>query len=242
MNKMRLSFCAALFAGLLTLNAPLEAAVESPVVGYTTKTMEGGKWYQFGVPFAPLDTENVPTLVSSFPGGFTDGDMAYVFEPASGAYLQPLTWCAGKDEDTTLTWRNRRLKETNPELPVGSAVFIKKATTSDVIVSGRVDATLSASFGNATQSAWAQIICPYPTSIALNDMNWTGLTAGEELYIFDTASGGYLQPLVYAAGKDADTEVKWRNRRLKESTLVIEPGQALFIHKVNAGIGSLSAQ
>ena len=53
MNERRFLAGMALVAGVVLLNAPLNAAVESDVVGYTTMTMEAGKWYQVGNPLVP---------------------------------------------------------------------------------------------------------------------------------------------------------------------------------------------
>ena len=51
MNTKRTLACAALLLGLLSFNAPLTAAVESDIVGYTTPQINADTFTLLGVPF-----------------------------------------------------------------------------------------------------------------------------------------------------------------------------------------------
>ena len=61
------------------LASPTSAAVESDVVGYTTITMEAGKWYQVGNPFVALEEGGVIELNDGFGTGFATGDQLYLY-------------------------------------------------------------------------------------------------------------------------------------------------------------------
>ena len=84
--------CAALLTGLLFLNVPLFAAVESDIVGYTTISMEAGKWYQVGYPFSPLDGAESIKLNDCFTEGFALEDTLMILDVVNSSYEAMLYW------------------------------------------------------------------------------------------------------------------------------------------------------
>ena len=86
MNTKRTLACAALLLGLLSFNAPLTAAVESDIVGYTTIEMKADKWYQVAFPFVQLDDTETVSISEAFNSGFVDGDTLMILNPQTGLY------------------------------------------------------------------------------------------------------------------------------------------------------------
>ena len=217
---------ATLLSAALLLNAPLSAAVESDVVGYTTITMEAGKWYQIGTPFASLDGKE-ETVNDVFCNGFTSGDALYVYDSDLGRYSSVITWGtvqegAWGDEGTWTV--------SNPILPAGKAVFIRKAATSTICLSGRVSSDVTTVFGDEDATTWSQIVLVYPADTEVNKMKWEGLQEGDALYIYDSASQRYKSALTWTSTIDESGEPKWCNEASwSVSTEKIPAGQALFV-------------
>jgi hypothetical protein len=240
MNFKTILACATL--GLVLFSGRLNAAVESDIVGYQTIAMEAGKWYQFGCPFDSLDSDAVPTLATVFTTGFDAGDEAYIYSESAGSYTVTRTWGTPKAGGDA-TWLTARGKADDIELTPGHAIFIKKAVTNDVIVSGKVNATAVVDFGNTETTTWSQIVFPYPVDTDINDMKWEGLSNGDEVYVYDPVQGGYSSTRVWSAGNTADdVEMKWRTSRGKVTALKIPSGAAMFVYKKTAGKATLSLQ
>jgi hypothetical protein len=231
MKKLGTIACAAL-AFLCT--AKLSAAVESDIVGYTTITMEAGKWYQVGCPFDGLDGDETLSLVSVFNVGFTEGDKAYIYADDNGTYEQPFTWGVPKNGGDA-TWLNARKVASDFSLNPGQAVFIHKAQTNDVTFAGKVDAKNVVTFGSEERLTWSQIIFPYPVATDINDMKWAGLSNNDKLYVYNTSNGTYDQPYTWKDGK-------WYNARGKVASAVLPVNAAMFIQKTTSGVATLSVE
>ena len=215
-------------------NAPLSAAVESDTVGYTTITMEAGKWYQIGNPFVELEDGAVPTINTVFNTGFSDGDMAYIYNAGANGYSTVCQWGTLGGATGWLNLATITL-DTTP-LVAGQAVFIHKASAGEVILRGRVSEVTSLPFGSEDGNSWARIVCVHPTERSLNEMKWSAMADGDQAYIYDSATGAYKATRQWATigGKSG-----WYN--LSTVTLDTEKlpiGQAIFIHKTSKGQGT----
>ena len=221
------------------LNGRLNAQVESDIVGYTTITMEAGKWYQVGCPFNALEDNTKVSLAKTFSTGFSTGDTVYIFSEVAGTYADVRTWGTSSAGETT--WLNSRNKASDIELDAGTALFILKKTTADVVLAGKVSANEVVKFGSETTGSWAQIVFPYPTATDVNAMTWTGLQEGDELHIYDPVAGTYATTRYWSKGK-TDDELKWRNSRKADVETIIPVGTAMFIRKINAGVATLTVE
>ena len=223
-----------LSAGLL-LNAPLFAAVESDIVGYTTIQMDAGKWYQIGNPFVALENGASADVNAVFNSGFAKGDKLYVYNPETQGYDSPLTW----GTVTENVWGDENLWQVSSQVvPSGRAVFIHKVSPGVVTLKGRVSYNEISLFGAEDSESWNQIVCVFPTAMTLNEMQWDGLEEGDEAYIFDPAQQGYKSPLTWSSAVTGTTPA-WSDLNLwsiDSSKLV--PGQAIFVNKKGAGTAS----
>ena len=129
---------ATLLSAALLLNAPLSAVVESDVVGYTTITMEAGKWYLLGCPFTPLNGETTTQINETFAGeGFASGDVLYTLTEA-GTY-KPYYW---HQDESNSGWSTHKVlwREDTTEYPITDAVYIRKTVNGEITFSGSVAA------------------------------------------------------------------------------------------------------
>lgn len=230
--------CAALLTGLLFLNVPLFAAVESDIVGYTTIPMEAGKWYQVGYPFVSLEGNASDTIAVNdcFTSGFSSGDRLYVLDLQNGGYEAGLYWVPSKN-----AWCDRpnptTAEASDKVLNPGQAVYINKKVTGNVTVSGRVQ-TQEVAFGDASGNTWNQVCAVWPEAVALSDLKWSNLSAGDRLYVLDSENGGYEAGLYWVPSKNA-----WCNlpnpTTAVASDKVLSPGQAVYIQKKSSGVGTL---
>ena len=196
--------------------------------------MDAGKWYQIGTPFVALEEGQEVTINDIFANGFSDGDQAYLYNSTTSSYGAPLTWGqrAGEPEG----WRTGRGVLDTTVLTPGQVLFIHKTTSSEVCLSGRVSATETVSFGSEEGATWAQIVCVYPTSQTLNEMTWSNMTAGDQAYIYDSASSSYGSPLTW--GSRTGEADGWRTGRGTLDQTKLSPGQAIFVYKKSAGIAT----
>ena len=142
----------------LHLNGRLNAQVESDIVGYTTVTMEAGKWYQVGSPFVALEEGTTLKLNDVFTTGFGAGDTLQLYSSVNSSYTT-YRWNTYKNGWATNTSPVATLADVT--LPVGQAVFINKKVDGDVILTGKVSAEEAVTFGNEAGSAWDQFVCVY---------------------------------------------------------------------------------
>ena len=217
------------------LNGRLNAQVESDIVGYTTITMEAGKWYQVGSPFVALEDGAALKLNEVFTTGFGAGDVLNMFNVERGTYVA-YYWNARKGGWALSTAPVASLVDV--EIPVGQAVFINKATAGDVLLSGRVSVEEAVEFGSDSGESWDQICCVYPQNVKLNEIVWTGLKGGDVLNIFSTTEDKY-NAYYWNARKGG-----WALSTAPVASLVdveIPAGQAFFINKVSVGKATCSA-
>ena len=216
------------------LNGRLNAQVESDIVGYTTITMEAGKWYQVGSPFVALEDGITPMLNDIFTTGFGAGDTLSVYNPATSSYAM-YYWNATRAKWTVGS--RPSAADANVEIPSGQAVFINKATAGNVILSGKVSTNEVTEFGADVGNSWDQIVCVYPEAIKLNDLTWNGLSAGDTLSVYDPDTA------IYATYYWNTTQAKWKvgsRPSAAEADVLLPVGQAVFVNKASVGVGSCS--
>ncbi len=230
MNKTRISACAALIAGLFILNAPLDAAVESPVVGYTTMTMEAGKWYQIGMPFLDLEGEQTYQISEAFNTGFTSGDILFVMNPETCTYPVMRRWNDGKG------WCKMAapIKE-DATIKAGQAVMIRKQTKSDVTFYGMVKAETQTTLEG--DRSWNLVVLQHPVATTINSLQWSGLESTDILFIMDVDKATYPTMRRWQGTK------KW----CKMAAPITEDadlgvGQAMLIYKQSSGTATVSFQ
>ena len=234
MDMKKIITCAALLAGIVFFNGRLNAQVESDIVGYTTVEMAAGKWYMVASPFVALDETTIPTLNDVFTTGFSNGDTASVWSTEMNQYTM-YTWNATKGK--WLTGSRPTAPEANVALTPGQAIFINKKTAGTVVVSGKVSTSEVVEFGSELGSAWSQIACVYPVTTKLNALNWEGLANGDTVSVWNSESDQYS---MYTWNT---TKGKWltgSRPTSPEADVDLTPGQAVFINRKSAGIGSCS--
>ena len=190
-------------------------------MGYTTIEMKADKWYQVSYPFVKLDgTESID--VSEMIEGLTDGDTMAILD-SFGVYGAQAFWVS-QAENGAGAWCDLPIfpvgKPVGVTLKPGQAVFIHKKDGSQVGV------------------VW-------PERKNINALKWVGLKAKDTLSVLDPESGEYGQQLFWVqeanggAGAWCDLPVA---ALAKPVDLQLEPGQAVFINKISAGVGTVSAQ
>ena len=233
MNTKRTLACAALLLGLLSFNAPLTAAVESDIVGYTTIEMDAGKWYQVGTPFVDLETSGAEevSVNAVFSTGFARGDRLNVLDD-TGTFV-PLYWNATANGWCDSTRPNAALSTVT--IAVGEAVYIQKGVAGDVVVKGKVEA-LPVAFGSEQGNAWNQSVLMWPVATKLNDIAWSNLERGDTLYILDDTTQNFTP---YYWNPNANG---WCTTTRPTATLAdvdVGIGKAMYINKRSAGLGQL---
>jgi hypothetical protein len=226
----------------LHLNGRLNAQVESDIVGYTTITMEAGKWYMVATPFAALDDALLEgaTLNQLYGNaGFATGDTLYVL---INGLFQPRYWIQGTTAETT-GWSTRptRLVEDPALVKPGQSVYISKGSAGDIVLAGAVKA-LPAEFGLEEGEAWAMVTPIWPADTKLlNDFTWTGVEAGDTLYRVTDA--GVFIPLYWIQGATPETS-GWSTRptRLVADTKPLSVGEGVYINKRSKGVATVQAR
>ena len=211
------------------------AAVESDIVGYTQIEMQAGKWYQVGTPFIPLTDGAEQTLNNTFTTGFADGDQVYIYDSETNGYRGYYEWSTYNGQ-TGWFDVNMGILCTESLMP-GQAVFIHKKTAGTVALPGRVSTATAAIFGNEAGNAWAQITCVFPAAGSVNDLTWTGVQDGDQLYIYDPETNGYRG---YYEWSTYNGQTGWFDVNLGVlCSEQLNPGQAVFINKKSAGTATL---
>ncbi len=217
---------------LYHLDARLDAAVESPVVGYLTITMEAGKWYMVGNPFKDLDDAETYTLATLFAGNskFSDGDKLFVSNGGNG--YKNRFWNA---EEQKWSMNPRIFLEDTTVYSSKDAVYIHKAEEGSVTFSGKVSVD-PVDFGTEEGSSWQLLTLPWPSDRNISDYVWSNCEDGDRLYIPVKETGSYKNRFWNA------TEKKWSTnpRIFIEATDTLEAGCGVFINKVSKGLGSVS--
>lgn len=119
----------------------------------------------------------------------------------------------------------------------GESVFICKALSGAPSFMGKVSSSTESAFGHTDKGGWYRIVCVYPACQGLNEMTWKGLDVGDTLYLYDSNSQTYKSPYVWVSGNNVTAG--WYNQATSElASDTIDIGQAMFIHKGNAGTAS----
>ena len=211
-------------------NAPLSAAVESDTVGYTTIEMEAGKWYQVGNPFVELDDNDAPRVNDVLNAGFSEGDQLYIYDPITAVYKTTLVW--GKDGDAEGWLDGWDMLDQTTQIPAGQGVFIHKKIAGTVTFRGKVEAKES-SFGVDGVTTWNSVVSVYPTVTSINEVSWSNIDDGDEIYIYDSEQSLFTKTRKW--GSLPNGERGWLNDWGDglETEISITPGQSFFVRKLN---------
>ena len=216
-------------------NAPLFAAVESDVVGYTTIEMEAGKWYMIGSPFVPLQANTTFKVNEQFSGqGFGGDDTLYTLK-SDGTFI-PHYWISDTNGEGKWYADAFGFEEDTADYPLSTAVYIKKAVEGEIVFSGKVS-VVKVEIGSETGNSWSLVAPVYPMSKKINDYEWIGFTTSDTLYTLrDT---GVFEPNYWVT--DQDGKGKWYKDAFgfDESTTLLSVGQAIYVNKTSAGIGTI---
>ena len=220
--------CAVL--GLVIFNGRLNAAVESDIVGYTTISMEAGKWYILGNPFSALDGATTYRLNEAFGGqGFASGDVLYVLQE-SGTFI-PHYWNVSKNGWSThkVLW-----KENTTDFSASTAVYLHKASAGELTFSGKVSFD-AVDVGAEAGNVWSLTSFVCPEAKTLSQYSWTGFSANDLLYTMDKE--GVFTPHYWNTSKNG-----WSTHKVlwKEDSTVLNIGQAVYLFKKSAGVGTIS--
>ena len=218
MNTKRTLACAALLLGLLSFNAPLTAAVESDIVGYTTITTNPGFNMQ-GVVFQGLASETT-TLDELLSGDFQTGDEVQVY--ANGAYTiyQYLTGTG---------WMMGRKPASQVPVKAGDSFWLKTPERSiEVTFKGAVK---KGDFRYVAGAGSQMVSADIPVAFALNDdtgsVTWANVKTGDQIQVL-TATGGYQ---IYTYSQSTG---KWLEGRVP-TTLKVPVGSSIWLNVQEAG-------
>ena len=196
--------------------------------------MEAGKWYQVGSPFVALDDITPLKLNDVFSTGFDANDTLSIYDPETSLYktyhwsTAKSAWCASKRPTAAAV---------DIDLPAGKAVFINKATAGNIVLSGKVAVAEATEFGKEEGYAWDQIVCVYPETMKLNEINWSGLASGDALSIYDSATSLYK---TYHWNTSNSSWCASKRPTAAAVDIDVPAGQAFFINKSSAGKATCS--
>ena len=225
--------CAALLTGLLFLNVPLFAAVESDIVGYTTVTLEADAWYIIGNSFQDLNGVTEATLDNFFSASsFAAGDCAYIAR-GDGAYVSHY-W-----NETEGKWSKnpRRYVAATETYPLNTGVYLHKVNAGTITIAGKVEEAAVIVFGSESGNTWEMTALPSPEGKLISDYTWTGCVAGDRAYVA-RGDGQYTSYYYF----DDGTNKGWSQnpRRFIAPTVALEAGQAIYLNKVSAGTATIA--
>lgn len=230
------------------LDGRLDAAVESEIVGYTTIEMEAGKWYQIGCPFINLKGVEEVSINDIFTG-FSDSDVIMVYDNDSNNGYAQAFWRAGANGGAGgwCTSSTGPTKASAITVKAGDAAFInKKNGDLKLTFSGKVSYE-EVPFGHADGGAWAMVTPVWPEDIALADLEFTALGTNDVIMIYnpgdETTAAGYSQGFWRPeANSGAGGWCRASTGPQRAFNPTIKAGQAVFIKKTTAGIGTLSVK
>ena len=203
---------ATLLSAALLLNAPLSAAVESDVVGYTTITTNVG-FNMVGIVFNGLEGQTA-TLNEILLGDFQDGDVVQVYSD-NGEYTPYSYW---KDFGG---WLDGEYNPASIKLPLGTALWLQTPNRStEVTLKGAV---LSGEYKYQCKTGLQMISFGVPKALNLNtDITWQGLKDGDVLQVHQP-NGDYL-PFSY--WKDFGG---WLDGEYNLATITIPVGSSVWL-------------
>ena len=189
-------------------NAPLFAAVESDIVGYTTITTNPG-FNMVGVVFDGL-SEETATLKEILSGDIQDSDQIQIRDAKTGVYTL-YTYEAGSWYDENFALAD------DLELPPGSAFWFSAPTSRDITMKGRV---LTGTYTQDCPQGLSMIGPGVPKKLALNgDIKWNNLSESDTIQVRE--GGNYLL-FTYEDGK-------WWDETFQEATYEIPVGASIWL-------------
>ena len=205
--------CAALLTGLLFLNVPLFATVESDIVGYSTIPLDNLGYTLLSLPFSDLQSgvsgypvQSITGILSQFNAPAL-ADSLLVMDPETKAYTtyyyKTVGWVKGS--------------ETTPTTDVikpGTAVYLRKMRQAgSITIAGKVlvDETVSLPLTIGLNL----VANPYPVEINIADITGTNLSRfnatalADSIMLLDPATKVYTTYYLKTAGwvKEGETEV-----------------------------------
>ena len=195
------------------INAPLSAAVESDIVGYTRTPIAQLGFDIISVPFVPLDGKDSQAVhIQDIKGTLSQNDSEfradrlYVSYPGSVNYVVYHYKSQGWTEVGTD-------KPADDLIPPGTAFFIyKMMNTGEITVSGKV---LDAPSLEVPVSTGLTLVAnPYPTKLPINSITGENLNAhssdirADKIMVPDYSSAGYITYVLRPEGwvKSGETE------------------------------------
>lgn len=179
--------CAALLTGLLFLNVPVFATVESGIVGYTEVTIKPG-FNLLAIPFDALDSEDGTPITEVISGSPKNGDTIQYW---NGVRLVLVTYLNG--------WRN------------GDGVYLKPGqgfwyNSKDSVdktfhVRGKIAATSDQTI--VLETAGMYLIGPtIPKAYTLSEISFSNIQNGSTIQYWDTnETPKRLRIITYIAGR-----------------------------------------
>ena len=220
---------ATLLSAALLLNAPLSAAVESDVVGYTTIEMQAGKWYILGNPFVALDDSSTYKLNDLFTGeGFHANDKLYLL--TDGLFVS-FYW-----NDAHKGWSKHPViwQEDSTEYPASTAVYLNKNSLGQFTFSGKVKVQ-PIEIGEEDGNSWTLTALNYPAPSTLSEYEWSNFSTGDELYTLDV-DGVFTSHYWNSSRKGwSKHPVIWQ-----EDPKLLSSGEAVYLHKKSTGKGVIT--
>ena len=199
--------------------------------------MQAGKWYLVGNPFTSLQGGDTFTINDSFcSDGFGTTDMLYTLG-RNGVFV-PHYWIVGSDGQGKWYADAIGISEDTTAYPLSTAVYINKNTQGDIVFSGKVsivEVQVDADEGNA----WSIVSLSYPASCGVNDYKWEGFDETDTLYTLKE-DGSFIAN--YWVKDVATGTGKWYEDPIgfTESTVKLAIGQAVYVNKRSAGIGTVT--
>ena len=207
---------AALLTGVLLLNDPLSATVESPIVGYTTVTTSPG-FNMLGVVFNGLGGQTL-TLNDIVSGDFQDNDKILIRKDGryyTYTYYDGYGW-----------WDESTGAEATEPCSVGTAFWLETPGRSvEVTLKGAVP---TGEYQYTSTAGFQMISMATPRELDLNtDVTWSGLTDGDEIQI--RKDGRYYTYTYY------DGYGWWDESTGAISTTKVQAGSSLWLRTHVAG-------
>ena len=186
--------CAALLTGLLFLNVPLFATVESGIVGYSAVELDNMGYTILALPFSSLEATSAGYPIKNIAGDLSQSsrparaDRIQVMDPETKAYTVYRYLTAGwvKDGESNVT---------EDVIKPGASVFYYKAvSTGSVTLAGAV--LPDASWTQELKQGLNLVANPYPVEIRIADLTGSlaqsdRLARADKVLLMDPATKEY---------------------------------------------------
>ena len=235
----KLMFVAAVAAGLVASGDGIESA---NTVGYQTTTVKANDMTMIGIQFTDTgstDGISINSIKGDFTAGLSSGeaDNLYVWDATKGYTVY--FFYRGEDPDPAYDYKWYDLENdaepTTDKIAPGQAMwFVRLGTATDVTFSGEV---LGSDKAIPVKANDMTMFCsPYPTAVAIQDINVANPTAGlssgeaDNLYVWSAAKGYTVYFYYRGEEPDAAYDYKWYDLEndAEPTTDEIIPGQATW--------------